>query len=170
MTNRTNRLKSRVSLEEFKMIKTIFVETFDLYFRSFIDEGDIVEISTYFGSMCAKFKLYQLVLPRTVEVLNEEIFSSALIRDFHLELLERFSMEIQPMGEDVIERLVYMLADATVSCKSTSSERTDGVDPILISIKVSHDDAVRAYLENPWLITLALLNTLLKKTLLGQKI
>lgn len=159
----------KLTLEEFSKVKEIFIQTFDLYFSSIISEGDVIEISEYLGKSYSSFRLYQIALPQSVVAFNHEIFNSILIRDFHLELLERVSMEITSVGDQIFERLIHTLAEASVACKAVPSDRSDGVDPILMSIQVGYKDVVKVYLENPWFVTLALMNTQFKRTLVGQK-
>lgn len=164
------RPKNRLTLEEFQKIKDIFIQTFDQYFDSFVEKGDIDEISIYFGKMQSSFRLFALTVPNTVLTINNEIFRSELIRDFHIELLERFSMEIACISENIFEKLIYNLADAAISCKALPSTRDDGIEPILTSIFVKHEDIVRMYLENPWFVTLTLLNTQFSRSKVGSKI
>jgi len=160
-----------LNLEEYERIKSVYVNIFDAITSSFVLEGDVEELSKYIGDFYTSFRLYQISLPQSVERNNQVIFSNAFIRDFHLELLERVVLEITPIGEDVFIRLINTLAKSSFTSKAEPSKnRQDtGIEAVLTSIAQSFEDVRSVYLQNPWLVSLSMLNMVFRATVLGQK-
>lgn len=162
--------KDCLNLQEFDAVKERLVTVFNHLAEGVVTPGDKAELIKHLSEFVVMFRLFQAPLPEAVSRYNERIFSLPLIRDFHLELLERFSMEVLPIGDHVFERLINTLALAAKTCKAprTDKMRADGLSPVLISIHRSSKEVVAIYLENPWLVTLALLNTQFKRTEIGK--
>ena len=165
--------KQKLTLDEYEKVKESFINVFNLLMSSYVKPGDIEELTTHLAEFYSSFRLYQIGILQTVQDYNRRIFSNSLISGFYLDLLDRFSMEIAPIGEDTFDRLILTFAFASHVCKAVDikdKDRQDGLEPILCSISVRELDMVSIYKTNPWFVILVLINTQFLNTELGQSV
>lgn len=156
-----------LTLEEANLVRAAFVDVFNDLVKSYATDGDIHEINQHLSQLHADLRVHKLVIDQPIEYYRDLIFTSHVIRDFHLELIDRVSLEITPIGKNAYKRLVHTLARGLAESKAKFEGANQTFDPINTSIAIKFEDACKSYFQNPWVVGLTLIARWFRKTTLG---
>lgn len=124
------------------------------------EKNDREEIFDRMAKIKTSYSLYSLLNPIAVRSLNEELFSDPVFTDFFLDLAHIFKLQCVLSASDDVDYFrisSWVIETLTSIITKTSSDRKDGIEPILTSHMVNNIAASETVARNPWLITVAML-------------
>ena len=165
-----------LNFETFQQIKGIFTELFDelldIYSQGSVQERD--ELTGYLARSVTSNMLFRHMHPANQSSVNNEMFSSTVVREFYLELLERWSISLYCVSSNALELLIVTLSKGSALCKAVPDKNRQtfnpDLEPILTSFHISESELVRGYKASPWLVVQSLLILCLAQTKVGQKV
>lgn len=169
-TRQPSKIEHILTKEEYDQVRTIFIEQFDILINSYKREGDKIEITEYLSTIYSEFRLFKSFTKQFVMHINSETFRKEVAREFMLELLSRFSINVTSIGNDAFERLINTIALGASTCRAKSPQNTPELIPILESVSASSEQIRTVYLDNPWLVICAMISMEFSRTVTGQGI
>lgn len=166
MTKNSDYQPVLLSAEEYTKVKEVFLLTFDTLFSSYVTEGDITELTEHLAVIHSEARVYKALTQQVINYHQTLMFTRDPIRDFHLELIARFGIEISTIAENAFDRLIDTLVVGQCSGQSVVRDN----DYVQMSININQEDAYTQYKNHTWLVTLQLLTMWFKKTAVGSSL